>query len=79
MNTAFITAQGYEVLVFRTNIRFRKDMQLIASWLDGEKSIHRWSVDREDADKVLRIEARELPASQVIAAIRDAGFDCEEL
>ncbi|WP_343703502.1 hypothetical protein [Chitinophaga sp.] len=79
MNTSFMTDTGLEVLVFRTNIRFKKDLQLIGPVLDKQPGIQRWTVDREDSDKVLRIETNSLLARDVIQLVTHAGFDCEEL
>ncbi len=78
MNTAY-TTETLGVLVFRTNIRFKKDLAMIAPLLDKQPGVQRWNVDREDADKVLRIESRTLRPEEVIQLVTRAGFDCEEL
>ncbi|WP_119078720.1 hypothetical protein [Chitinophaga alhagiae] len=79
MHTGYMVDTGLEVLVFRTNIRFKKDLRLIGPVLDKQPGIQRWTVDREDSDKVLRIESRALRAQDVIRLVTRAGFDCEEL
>lgn len=78
MNTAY-TLDATTVLVFRTNIRFKKDLRMIASVLDKQPGVQRWNVDREDTDKVLRIESRTLQPLDIIRLVTRAGFDCEEL
>lgn len=78
MNTAY-TLDATAVLVFRTNIRFKKDLRMIASVLDKLPGVQRWNVDREDTDKVLRIESRTLQPLDIIRLVTRAGFDCEEL
>lgn len=79
MNTGYTVEPGLEILVFRTNIRFKKDLRLIGPALNDQPGIRRWNVDREDTDKVLRIESRTLQAEDVIRIITKAGFFCEEL
>jgi len=68
-----------EVLVFKTNIRSEIDLGRAATLLNREHDIRRWSVDQNDIDNILRIEAYELAPDTVIAIIRNAGFCCEEL
>lgn len=79
MNTAYTVTPALEVLVFRTNIRFKKDLKLIGPVLDKQSGVQRWNVDREDSDKVLRVESRTLRAGDIIQLVTRAGFDCEEL
>lgn len=68
-----------DVLVFRTNIRFKKDVRDVGNVLDTIPGIRRWNVDREDTDKVLRIESQQLSPAVVIEIVTAAGFFCEEL
>ena len=67
------------VLVFKTNIRFRQDVGRVAPLLDSAPGITRWNVDREDIDNVLRIESGSMDAQEVINLVRQAGYYCEEL
>ncbi|HWJ26064.1 MAG TPA: hypothetical protein VNS32_05950 [Flavisolibacter sp.] len=68
-----------DILIFKTNIE--KDDQLLAldHILSAIKNISRWTVDRQDIDKVLRIVAHEVEPAQVIELLRQYGFYCEEL
>ena len=68
-----------EVLVFKTNLRFSRDLSKINSVINSEKRIQRWNVDRDDIDKVLRIESNNLRPAEVIKLIETAGYHCEEL
>jgi hypothetical protein len=77
MHTTFTNAP--EVLVFRTNIRFKQDLRQIGPVLEKEPGVLKWNVDREDTDKVLRIEASELTPEKVIQLVSREGFLCEEL
>jgi hypothetical protein len=73
------TCGNAEILVFRTNLRDKKDVARIAPVLRSEGRIHLWTVDLADIDKVLRIEAEELTTGQVSLILRQQGFECEEL
>ena len=46
MNTVFTIEPGVEVLVFRTNIRFKKDLRQVSAALDNTPGIRRWNVER---------------------------------
>jgi len=68
-----------EVLVFKTNILSVEDVEKIGRVLTSESNITRWNIDRDDIDKVLRIECDQLQPQAIIKLLRDAGFECEEL
>ena len=67
------------IIIFKTNIRFKKDVKKIEPVLNAHPVILRWTVDREDVDNVLRIEATQEHTHELITTIRQAGFLCEEL
>jgi copper chaperone CopZ len=67
------------VLVFKTNLQFKKDINRLSPVLSNISGILRWNVDREDIDKVLRIETRILTAQEIIRLVNNAGYICEEL
>jgi copper chaperone len=68
-----------DVLIFKTNIRYKKDLKHIDTALGNHQNIFRWNVDREDPDKVLRIESIDLTIKQIITIINKSGYACEEL
>lgn len=68
-----------EVLVLKTNIRYKKNVRAVAPLLNGRNSISRWNIDLEDIDKVLRIESDNMELTEVVQLIQEAGFHCEEL
>lgn len=68
-----------EILVFKTNIKTDEDKQKVALVLNSLPQINRWTVDCEDCDCVLRIEAEGMSEEQIIELIQQAGFYCEEL
>jgi hypothetical protein len=67
------------VMVFKTNIRFKKDVKAIASLMDSSSAIIKWNVDRSDVDHILRIESFNDNIQEIIDTINKAGYSCEEL
>ncbi len=68
------------ILVLKTNINNHKDEEQVRSLFDRHPSIYQWTVDREDCDKVLRIEAAEdLSYDHVITLVQQINYQCEEL
>jgi hypothetical protein len=68
-----------EVLVLKTNIRYKKQVKTVAPLLDATCNIYRWNIDLDDIDKVLRIESGNMKIEEVVQLINEAGFNCEEL
>jgi len=68
-----------EVLILKTNIRYKKQVKTVAPLLDGQDNISRWNIDLNDIDKVLRIESDDMELTEVVQIIKEAGFHCEEL
>ena len=67
------------ILIFKTNIRLKKDVGIITPLLSADESIVQWNVDRDDADKVLRIVSTTNDPVDIINTINEAGYHCEEL
>ncbi len=67
------------VLVFKTNIRFKKDVKAIAPLLNSSSAIIKWNVDRSDVDHILRIESFDNNINTISNIINGAGYFCEEL
>lgn len=68
------------LLIYRTNIKTKKNLKMVSSFLNTHPFIHNWSIDQDDCDKVLRIEAR-LGATEpeILQGVRSCGFVCEDL
>ena len=49
-----------EILVFKTNIRYKKQVNEIGRHIETEPQIIKWNVDLNDTDKILRIESSDL-------------------
>ena len=68
-----------EVLVFKTNLRFKKHINAVSPHINKLKGVLRWNVDLYDKDKILRIESRDLSPRAVENTLQRAGYFCEEL
>ena len=66
-----------QILVFKTDIS-SFDKIITISWiLNHHDSILKWSLDREDIDNVLRIEARSnLYETEIISLLSDKKISC---
>ena len=67
------------ILVFKTNIASDDAHKIIGTVLDPHPQIVNWTIDKDDVDKVLRIESKTNNASEIISNISRLGFFCEEL
>ncbi|MFT6441164.1 MAG: hypothetical protein ACJASM_000699 [Salibacteraceae bacterium] len=72
--------QPHKVIVLKTDIQSEQMLRLLFPIFDNHTAIHKWSVDLEDCDKVLRIESHpELCQMELLALIKAKGFNAEEL
>jgi len=68
------------VHVLKTNVDNEQKLRVVNALLNDYPEIKRWSVDQEDVDRVLRIEAREsLSKSAIAKVLNSKGLICEEL
>ena len=68
-----------EILIFKTDIANSWHKNMAQKLLGNLQGILRWSVDVEDIDHVLRVEANNLPPRHVELVLALAGYYCEEL
>lgn len=66
------------VLVFKTNIKYKKDIAKVSSVLSTDV-INDWNTDRTDIDCVLRVVTTSLSTNDVIQLITNEGYHCSEL
>lgn len=68
------------LFIMRTNIQSEDRVNRIRPHLNIHPQIKRWSIDFEDIDHVLKIEAScYLQEHELVALVNGCGFDCEEL
>ncbi|WP_109301244.1 hypothetical protein [Aquimarina sp. AU474] len=64
-----------EILIFQTDIKSKKKVNSLKSVFNNHSDIIRWSIDLEDIDNVLRIEATtNLLHEDVIDLVKIKGF-----
>lgn len=63
-----------EVLIYFTNIDTVADVRTISADFDAMAAIKRWTVDIEDCDKVLRIEAATDLSEQIEETLAKNGY-----
>lgn len=68
-----------EVFVFKTNIRYKKQLPAVSRYIEKINGIARWNVDFDDKDKILRVEASNISPRVVEHTLEQAGYYCEEL
>lgn len=68
-----------KILILKTNVRSLEMKEAIAPTLNQIPQIKKWSIDYQDCDGVLRASVAELCIEELIAIIRQTGFECEEL
>lgn len=74
-----ITEKYVNVLVFRTSIRYKKDLKIVGPILSKCTFINHWNIDLDDCDKILRVESQITDPQTIILTIKNAGYNCEEL
>ena len=69
-----------KLLIFRTDIKTKKRIRAVKPLFKNNTDIIDWSIDLEDIDNVLRIEATEnLLESDIVSLINTEGFYCDAL
>ncbi len=67
------------ILVFKTNVKFKKQVSTLTQPLNQLQGVIRWNFDLADRDRILRIESSSLPPVAVEKTLQMAGFHCAEL
>lgn len=67
------------ILIFRTSITRKKDIKKIGTLFSRYPQIHKWNVDFEDWEKVLRIECRGMTPADVSETLRSIDICATEL
>lgn len=69
-----------ELLIFRTDIKSKKKVKSVRTVFNNHSDIIKWSIDLEDIDNVLRIEAtKNLSEEEVIDLVKINGFYIQAL
>lgn len=68
-----------DILIFRTSITTEQDVKRVETLFAQYPQIHKWSVDLEDWEKVLRIESEGISVAEVIDTLRTINIHTSEL
>ena len=68
------------LVILRTNIESENGVRIMRPVFDNHDAIHKWSIDLEDVDNVLRIETKKsIAETEIIQLIEASGFYGVEL
>jgi tRNA G26 N,N-dimethylase Trm1 len=67
------------VEVFKTNVKTKKNADMVISLIKRILPAGKVSFDLEDCDKILRIEANEIKMQSILKLLLDLGFTCTPL
>ena len=68
-----------EVLIFKTNIRYKKHINAVEHHIAAQSGIIKWNIDLKDCDKILRVETVDLHPAKIVGLVKNAGYHCEVL
>jgi hypothetical protein len=64
-----------KLLIFRTDIKTKKKVKSLKPLFNNHSEISDWSIDLEDIDNVLRIEATKvLIEEEIVGLVKNKGF-----
>lgn len=67
------------IKVFKTDVKDQKKALEIKNSIYHNFGIRQVTFDLEDCDRVLRVEATQFTANEIINNLNNHGFSCEEL
>lgn len=68
------------LLIFKTDIKTKKEVEVVRPLFNNHPIITDWSIDTEDIDNVLRIQVQDdLKEKEIIHLIEECGFYGEML
>lgn len=80
INLFYKRRQQTKILILKTDIKTKKKIKAIRPFFNNHSDIIKWSIDIEDIDNVLKIQARDnLNEKDIINQIKTLGFYCDEL
>lgn len=72
-------AISIQIIVLKTKIETESELRQLSDLLTPLDSVLKWTVDREDSDKVLRIETINTSTSEIMDLLAKHEIYCEEL
>lgn len=68
-----------DILIFQTNTENVKQKRKLFPLLRMVPGIIRWTIDLEDTDRILRVEAVQVSPAMIEQTLQHGGFYCREL
>jgi len=69
-----------KLVILKTDIKTKKRVKVMKPVFNNHPIISKWSIDTEDIDNVLRIEAEDnLHEDEIKRLVNENGFYCESL
>lgn len=68
-----------DILIFRTSITTEQEIEKIKRLFAQHSQIHKWNVDFEDWEKILRIESTGIMATDIINMLQKINICISEL
>lgn len=68
-----------DILIFRTSITTEQEIEKIKKIFAQHSQIHKWNVDFEDCEKILRIESNGIMASGIMNMLQTIDIYISEL
>jgi hypothetical protein len=80
MHTITKCREAQSILIFKSNIKTQKDVEKVDRAFRKMKVIHRWTVDLDDWEKVLKVETnRKVKIDEIADLVMQLGYHCAEL
>lgn len=76
MRLHHFTDHVMQVEVFKTNVRSKKNADVVISRIKSILPVGKINFDLDDCDKILRIEAKQIQVQPILNLLLDLGFTC---
>ena len=68
-----------ESLKFKTNINCGSCVKAVTGFINDVEGVENWNVDTQNPDKILSVQGEGLQVTNILEAVKDAGFEIVEL
>ncbi|MEO9483636.1 MAG: hypothetical protein ABJG47_09335 [Ekhidna sp.] len=79
MQTLTSSKKDLNLLILKSNIKTRKDVEQVNQIFSQMKYIQRWSVDLDDWEHVLKVESSIFSCENIAVILEKFGYQCSEL
>ena len=79
MKTLTRSQKNVQVLILKSNIRTKKDVEIVNQVFSKIDAIRRWTIDLDDWERVLKVESFILSSQNIAVILERFGYKCSEL